>query len=191
MDHADELQSVEVVDPEIRQLLGLFDIPAFARRGQDLEQGLERFDSRLHRRRMHYLEMVHLRLRQWAAAVEGPQACEPVFVEPIAPLWPLTGAGEPVWGTKPVPHRKRRAIGRDLVQSITRFNRRWTAAIDDCNLEPINDLIDQYNRYYVLEKECMMGSVRLAARHFVLQPRMTPEALLARYPLLPVPRLRA
>ena len=25
------------VDPEIKELLGLFDLPAFARRGQDLE----------------------------------------------------------------------------------------------------------------------------------------------------------
>jgi hypothetical protein len=51
-------------------------------------------------------------------------------------------------------------------------------------------MIDQYNRYYVLEKECVLGSSRLAARHFVPKARLTAEALLAAHPVLPVPELR-
>ncbi len=41
-------------------------------------------------------------------------------------------------------------------------------------------MIDQYNRYYVLEKECSLGSARLAARHFTPKPPLTREALLER-----------
>jgi hypothetical protein len=50
-------------------------------------------------------------------------------------------------------------------------------------------VIDQYNRYYVLEKECVMGSSRLAARFFTPIPQLTPERLLRDHPLLPVPDL--
>ena len=48
-------------------------------------------------------------------------------------------------------------------------------------------MIDHYNRYYVLEKECVMGSGRLAARFFTPIPLLTPAQLLQDHPLLPVP----
>ena len=50
-------------------------------------------------------------------------------------------------------------------------------------------MIDQYNRYYVLEKECVMGSARLAARHFTPVERVTKPSLLEEHPALPVPEL--
>ena len=50
-------------------------------------------------------------------------------------------------------------------------------------------MIDQYNRYYVLEKECVLGSARLALRHFTAKTRLTRAALDADYPPLPVPEL--
>ncbi|MBV8607897.1 MAG: hypothetical protein JO034_10615, partial [Singulisphaera sp.] len=52
-----------------------------------------------------------------------------------------------------------------------------------------NRRIDQYNRYYMLEKECCLGSARLAARHFVAREQLTHEGLLDQYPTLPVPDL--
>ena len=63
---------------------------------------------------------------------------------------------------------------------MLRFNRRWAQFLERLNLEPINTVIDQYNRYYVLEKECVMGSARLAARHFQPVPRLTTSTLLDR-----------
>jgi hypothetical protein len=51
-------------------------------------------------------------------------------------------------------------------------------------------VIEHYNRYYVLEKECVMGSARLAARFFTPIPSLTVDRLLRDHPLLPVPRLR-
>jgi hypothetical protein len=57
------------------------------------------------------------------------------------------------------------------------------------NLDPVNLVIDQYNRYYVFEKECVMGSARLAARHFVPVPLITTPMLLNDHPTLPVPEL--
>jgi hypothetical protein len=190
MDDAAEIPPIEMTtDTEIRELLGLFDVPAFARRGQDLEYGLSRLHAYCLRQREAMLDMVRVRLRQWAAAVTGPHAWEGVFTAPIEPLWDLTGAEPPAWSDRDAPHRRRRTIARDLVASLDRFNRRWSRFITALDLQPINQSIDQYNHYYVLEKECCLGSPRLATRHFVPKPRVGPEGLLVEHPLLPVPEL--
>jgi hypothetical protein len=72
---------------------------------------------------------------------------------------------------------------------VTRFNRRWITFLDELNLAPVNRMIDQYNRYYVFEKECVVGSARLAARLFTPRSHLTRGDLAAEYPLLPVPEL--
>jgi hypothetical protein len=179
------------IESNIKKLMGLFDLPAFARRGQDVEFSVRRLHDRCRVSRSALLEMVRLRLRQWSRAVSGPEAWSTVFTNSIEPLWPLSEAAQPEWAIAPAPFRRRRAIARDLITSTKRFNSRWTAFVDRINLDPTNLVIDQYNRYYVLEKECVMGSARLAARHFIPVPRFTKEALLNEHPLLPVPELLA
>jgi hypothetical protein len=187
---ADEIASLEVTDPELWQLLGLFDAPAFARRGQDLEYGLARLRARCRCQREEMLDMVRLRLRQWAGAVTGPDAWPLAFDAPIDPLWSLSDAEPPTWADQTAPPRRLRAIARDLIASIERFNRRWARFLGEIDLGAINRMIDQYNRYYILEKECSLGSSRLAARHFTPQAHLTAEALREELPTLPVPVLR-
>jgi hypothetical protein len=175
------------VDPELRQLLGLFDAPAFARRGQDLEYALGRLHARCRREREAMLEMVRVRLRQWAGVATGPGDWAPEFAAPVGPLWPLAVADAPAWAGRRGPARRRRAVARDLAASVGRFNRRWSRFLDELPLGPINDAIDRYNRYYLLEKECSLGSARLASRFFAPRPRVTPEALRVEYPPVPAP----
>ena len=189
-DEADESVPVPSVEAEIKELLGLFDVPAFARRGQDLEYALARLHARCRRARDERLDMVRVRLRQWAGAVTGPEAWAEVFTAPIDALWPLGGAEPPAWADRLAPPRRLRSIARDLVASLIRFNHRWIGFLDALNLGSINRAIDQYNRYYVLEKECCLGSARLAARHFTPRPRLTRDGLLADYPILPVPEIK-
>jgi hypothetical protein len=172
---------------EINQILGLFDVPAFARRGSDLEFALKRLRQRIARERAALLDMVHVRLRQWAGAATSPDDWADAFAGPIVALWQLSGADRPVWAEHPTLPRRRRALARDLTASVVRFNRRWLEFLERLTLESINRYIDDYNRYYVLEKECVMGSARLAARHFVPEPRLTREGLLTEFPTLPVP----
>jgi hypothetical protein len=175
-------------EAELEHMLGLFDAPAFVRRGHDLEYALGRLRQRLDQERDAMLDMVRLRLRQWASVATGPDDWSGLFSASVAPLWEQTRSEPPVWTEEPVPVRRRQAIARDLVSSITRFNRRWTQFLDRLTFENVNRQIDLYNRYYVLEKECVLGSARLAARHFVPRPRMTREGLLADFPVLPVPQ---
>src|SRR4051794_17341096 len=135
------------VDAEIKELLGLFDVPSFARRGQDVEYGLARLRSRCARERAGMLDMVRLRLRQWAGAATGPEAASTVFSGPIDPLWPLSGAEAPRWARYAASPRRLRAIARDLIASVERFNHRWARFLDGLDPEPLNRQIDNYNRY--------------------------------------------
>ena len=178
------------VDAEIKELLGLFDVPAFARRGQDVEAALIGLRVRSRRHRDGLLDMVRLRLRQWASAAEGPRAEARVFAGSIADFWPIAGADAPKWAARATPDRRLRAIARDLIASAERFNRRWAEHLDGLDLAPIHRMVDDYNRYYLIEKECSLGSARLAARHFVPQARFTLEDLRREFPPLPVPAFR-
>ena len=177
-------------DREVRELMGLFDLPAFARRGQDMEYSLSRLHARCRDQRDELLEMVRMRLRQWSRAAAGPEDWSGVFTGPDRS--PLAACGT---AKSPMGRARRVAAaapggGADLVASVQRFNQRWLQFLDSLNFGPINQAIDQYNEYYVLEKECVMGSARLAARHFTRVPRVSAESLLERYPPLPVPELR-
>lgn len=133
--------------------------------------------------------MVHVRLRQSARSATGPGCWTRVFATSIEPLWPLSEAEPPQWAGAPSSLRKQVGIGRDLIAAVQRFNDRWAQFVDSMKLEAANSVIDQYNRYYVLEKECVMGSARLAARFFTPVPSLSREQLLHDHPLLPVPEL--
>lgn len=40
----------------------------------------------------------------------------------------------------------------ELADSVRRFNARWQQFLAALDLDPVNDLIDGYNRYYLLER---------------------------------------
>ena len=189
-DLEDSAQTVSV-DSEIKELLGLFDAPAFARRGQDLEYALKRIHARCSQEREEALEMVRLRLRQWSRVAAGPEDWSDVFTGPIDTLFDQARFQPAAWAARTVPVRQKRTVARDLVASVQRFNGKWRQFLEALNLGPTNQVIDQYNKYYVFEKECVMGSARLASRHFTPAPELSFDFLLLEYPLLPVPGLVA
>ena len=99
------------------------------------------------------------------------------------------GAEPPRWGAEPAPLRRQLERARELIAAVVRFNHRWVQFLDGLKFEAVNSIIDNYNRYYLLEKECVMGSARLAARFFTPVPRLSREQLLRDHPLLPVPEI--
>ena len=161
------------------------------RRGQDLEYSLKWIHARCLQEREESLEMVRLRLRQWSRVATGPGDWSDVFAGPIDSLWQHAQSEPPVWAGRVAPARQKRTVARDLVASVQRFNVRWRQFLESLNLGPTNQVIDQYNKHYVFEKECVMGSARLASRHFTPAPQLSPEVLLRNYPMLPVPELLA
>jgi hypothetical protein len=177
------------IEADVKELMGLFDLPAFARRGQDVEAAVRRLHDRCEKTRSAMLDMVRLRLRQWCGAAAGPESWRGVFTNTIEPLWALAGAAPPRWAESDASIRRRQSVASDLIAAAVRFNRRWLEAFDRFNVEPTNFVIEQYNRYYVLEKECVMGSPKLAARHFMPMPLVSKPSLLADHPVLPVPEI--
>lgn len=174
-------------DDEIRELMGMFDVPAFARRGHALEFTLARFHDRCRATRAEMLEMVRMRLKQWAQASNAPDAWRDVFTAPISELWTLSQADLPTWSDSCRPIRHRHGLAKELTATIVRFNTRWTRHLNKLELTPINAMIHQYNQFYLMEKECVMGSARLAARFFRPEPLLSTELLLQIHPILPVP----
>ena len=176
-------------DLAVNKVLGLIDVPAFARRGHDLEQTLKRLELRCRSKRFQMLDMARMRLRQWARVATCANDGRLIFAESIEPLWALCEAEPPRWSHTLGSVRARRAVASDLIASLTKFNERWDEYVATLNLDPTNFVIEQYNRYYVLEKECMMGSPRLAARHFTPAPKVTRAQIIRDFPTLPVPQL--
>jgi hypothetical protein len=87
-------------------------------------------------------------------------------------------------------HRQLRFALQDLCESIDRFNRRWLDYLANVDLRPVNELRENYNRYYLLEKECAMRSAVLARLGFRRLEPLTREDVRGRLPPLPVPRVR-
>jgi hypothetical protein len=179
-----------VTDPLVRRMLGIFDTPAFARRGRELELRIAWVHARCRHQRADLLAPVEMRLGQWASVAIGPDDWSDCFDESPQALWTTCEAVPPCWASLPASPRRRRSVAHDLIASLSRFNHRWTGFLETFDLAPLNHAIEQYNRYYLFEKECSMGSARLAARHFETRPAWTLEDLRAEYPPIAVPRLR-
>ena len=184
---SEDTPELAVTDPEMRQLLGMFEVPAFARRGQDLEFLLARLRDRLVRERGAMLVMVRLRIRQWTSVAVSYADGSDLISGPIEEsIRRVMNEPPPNWAASPGPKRKRIVAARDLIASVDRFNRRWSKFLNELKLEPFNARIDDYNRYYLLEKECAFGSAKVAARGFQEVSRLTVEGLLEDHPLLPI-----
>lgn len=178
-------------DELTRMLLGRFDAPAYVRRGLRLEATLQRCYERLESRRRELLAGVALSLRLLGQTITGPDdlssyVSSPGELETIRKLFADFGS-EVKWAQARA--RPSMIMGRlrDLKDSIRRFNRLWLRELRSADLKEVNREIEDYNRYYLLEKECALRSPGLAARGFKRVPPLTHDALLERFPLLPVP----
>ena len=107
-----ETTELAVTDPEMRQLLGLFDVPAFARRGQELEFTLARLHGRLARERRAMLEMVRVRLRQWSKVATTTEDGRVSFGLAIAEWLREVEPNPPAWALRPGSPRQRAAAAK-------------------------------------------------------------------------------
>ena len=171
-------------DPEIRQRLGVFDTPAYARRGQELEHRMASVRAHCRRQRLILLEPVQMRLRQWARLATGPDDGLDCLTQSLGKLCIDCESPTLRWAPVATSTWRRRGVARDLVASLDRFNRRWAQFLPIIDLKPLNVAIEQYNRYYVFEKECAMGSARLAAQHFQPIHAWSLEQLWSEFPLI-------
>jgi hypothetical protein len=161
------------IDDDLRTRMmigGQYQAPAYARRALGVQQAYDDLIARCARQRDEWLRGVRLHLG-FVRDAGGPQPGGDV----AASLAQLAGRAEPP-----------RALAA-LRASVACFNRRWSAFIAEVDLSEVNRRRDGYNRYYLIEKECALGSPRIAAIGFRRLAPLTADDVMAALPLLAMP----
>jgi hypothetical protein len=171
------------------QLMVAYGGMAFMRRGHRAEQAFEVLVQRLKKQREEMLGMVRLRLATLTALIGGKWERLESFLSPHdaqqlreleADLRPqLQAPLEPATSDRPV-----RRVLEELKESVTRFNRRWAEALTQADCTEVNRRRDEYNRNYLIEKECAIGSALLAKREFRKLEPLSAKDLQSIVPLL-------
>jgi hypothetical protein len=179
---------------EFLQMLGRFDGPAFVRRARGVQEALERLLERCRHKRNEWLAMVRLRVGELRALAGDWSVLRSLLAsgqeEALERLHTELEPRLRVPVTQTSARRLLRRALRELNESIERFNHRWHKYLGEVDLGPLNELRDGYNRYYIMEKECALGSAALARQGFRPLPPYTRAELHAELPPLPVIQLR-
>ena len=173
-------------------MLVSFDAPSFLRRASAVDEAWSNLQGRCRRKRLEQLELPRMRLGKLFALLKSwPQI--PATLCPsddFAYLEKLHRNWLPRLRSVVTPAKSELAIRRalsDLQLSFERLNRRWSDYVGAINLNQINQLRDEYNRFYVLEKECAVWSTQVAQQGFSPLPPIRHDTLLEEFPLLKVP----
>jgi hypothetical protein len=177
------------------EVLGRYGEPAYVRRGRAVEHALQDLLDHCRSRRDELLHLVRIRLAllhalagDWDALApllrdEGQVRVLAEFHEQLSPR-----LRSPVERTASC--RTLALALQELTESIERFNRHWREYLPSVDLGRVNELRENYNRYYLLEKECATQSPSVARQGFRPLAPLTYEELARRLPPLAVPQLR-
>lgn len=172
-----------------QQIAGSFDEPAFLRRARDTENAWVFLLDRARKQRVEWSKIPRLRLGRLAMLAPDFQACE-LFItaDSAGDLRSLQKKWNPQLKRALTPARKQSQIQAAIDQLTTafeRFNTGWSDYVTGLNYDHVNNMRRQYNRWYVIEKECALQSFRTATTGFKPLPMVTVEDVTARLPLLP------
>jgi hypothetical protein len=176
------------------QVASYYGAPAYIRRANRVEAAFKELLDRCERQRAEWLALTRIRLGTLRMLAGDWSALRPLLRDgaQIEVLRQLDQALDPkprlLEGATRSRGKLRRAL-RELIVDLEQFNRRMRAFLAGVDLAPVNKLRADYNRYYVLEKECAVRSARLARQGFVPLASLTVADLEAALPVLPVPQL--
>ncbi len=165
--------------------------PAFIRRARLVETTWNDLLALGTKARLERLTMVRLRLGQlralagsWVALGSSLSETDLAYLSNLHDeLQPrLRLALQPTTSTRVL-----RAAARDLIEAMEMFNARWARWVAKADLRHVNQAREDYNRYYLLEKECSVGSARVARIGFKKQDPITADDLARQFPPLTVP----
>jgi hypothetical protein len=179
----------------VQRVLGYFDGPAFVRRALRVREALEHLLERCRQERDQRLTMPRLRLGVLRALAGDWHRLGPLLANEnqIGLLKELEKELAPRLRVPVEPtsaeQKLRRAL-QDLQESLEYFNGQWITYLAKVDRTGVNEAREGYNRYYLLEKECAMGSPRLARQGFQRMAPFTLDDLISLLPTLFVPELR-
>jgi hypothetical protein len=178
------------------EVLAHYDGPAYVRRARRVQGAYDGLLDECRRQRDEWLTLVRVRLGTLRALAGDWPALAPHLAddEQTRLLEELHAALDPHLRVPVEPTTSARALRQaldELTESIERFNRRWVEYLRGLDLAALNAERADYNRYYVLEKECLVRSPHVARQGFRPLEPLTHDSLLAVLPPLTVPRPRA
>ncbi len=185
-------------DPNtFQQVLGMYGGPAFVRRRKRIEATQDAIVRELEESFAKNLEIVRLRLGQLLALAGTWERVGDFLAHPGEDLPYLQTLHEKLQPRLRMPLEVAlrdelvRGTLAELSEAMVFFNRRWRKRLGEVDLSSLNELREAYNRNYLLEKECAMGSPSAARRGFERLSPWTVFDLLERFPELKLPRLAA
>jgi hypothetical protein len=177
-----------------QELAAQYDAPAYIRRARRVEGAFEQVLIRCQNQHKEWLFMVRLRLGVLYALAGDLDHLDPLLPEDSrSRLSALHAELQPRLRSPLEPTSSVRILSgalEELCESMVRFNRRWRAFLPTVDLTAVNQLRADYNRYYLLEKECALRSARLARVGYQPLTPLTIADLEANLPLLSLPRTR-
>jgi hypothetical protein len=186
-------QVMSDTDPKVfQQILSQYGGPAFVRRGREVQLAFDAQVEACRGKREKWLEWVRLPLGT-LFALAGSAAALEEFLDnsnQLQGLKKLMDDLQPQLRLPPAASTSRGVLRRAFAEvrgAIERFNERWHTFIAELDLQEVNEIRDRYNRFYLLEEECALGSGRLARHGFQRLNPLRPEDFLNIFPLLPMP----
>jgi len=166
--------------------------PSFCRRGTAVEDAWQALVGKCREKHREIAAMARLRLATFLALSAGQrhlaaQCCDESdlnYLDLLHRQWSYQ-LQIPVAPATSV--RQLQTPFAELQQSFRRFNDRWNGFINKVDLSLNNRLRDNYNLYYLIEKECALWSSQIARRGFEPMPPLTHADLFVEFPLLRIP----
>jgi hypothetical protein len=176
------------------EALAHYDGPAYLRRARRVQAAYDQLLGDCRRQRDEWLALVRVRLGTLRALAGTWEALSPHLADAQQArlLEELCGDLDPRLRVPVEPTASRRALRgalREVAESVERFNRRWLEFMHGLDLTAVNAQRADYNRYYLLEKECAVRSPYIARQGYAPLAPLTLSDVLAQLPPLPVPRL--
>lgn len=178
----------------LQQLAAIGGAPAFMVRAARTQEALERVLRPGRHQRGEWLQMVRLRLGTVHALAGDWPALRPLLADEqqLKLLQQLYADLQPCLKAPPAPTASQKILRRallELLESLEYFNQRWRKYLHGVDLTHVNQAREKYNKYYLLEKECVVRSPALARREWRPLEPVAIADLFRWLPLLPVPVL--
>ncbi len=176
----------------LNEMIGRYRAPSFIRRAKLVETTWSQLLERAAKARRDRLAFVGLRLGQLRALAGNWDALRALLPDEddLMRLRELFDELQPRLRLplEATPSKRvLRAALRELKDAMTMFNERWSRWLAKVDLKPINQAREDYNRYYLFEKECAVGNVRVARIGFAKLEPIAFEEVARLFPLLQVP----
>jgi hypothetical protein len=177
----------------LNEMIGRFSAPSFIRRAKLVETTWSLLVDRCAKVRRDRLTFVGLRLGQIHALAGSWEAVRAWLTDEddLTQLRDLFDELQPRLRMPLEPttsKRELRAALNELIEAMEMFNERWARWLAKIDLKAVNQAREDYNRYYLFEKECAVGNARVARIGFTKMGPITLEDVTKQFPLLKLPR---